>query len=444
MGFDVDDVGAVCAAHAMEQSGEARILAIVHDTGYDKGIGAVAAINHYYGRDDIELGAWKGEFGRNGDQNQNRYVTDLINSNDAPVKDYSQVPHCVETYRKVLAAQPDNSVHIASIGMTTCLADLMTSVADQFSDLDGPALVGQKVAEIVWMDGMYNFGCAEALTSAWLGSDADCHGSAKKAVMNVPSNVRQIFSGLGGNIISGGRLSSCAGDDNPCRKAYIDWCGYGNGRSSWDPLATVTAVRGASATKLKENCYGTMSIDEEGRENMNWGSGNSCTVSQDASDNELVDLLEDLYCQTRPPTPPAGLCAVGTGDTSGAGPAMTDYGGGDHTMAWDGNVNTFYDYSWANGGWTRAELNSQAVIAQIHYYPRSGFLERYVGGQFVGVASDGSTVTLATISQQPSLGWTSLTVSSSKMLTAVRYNAPDGGYGNIAEIKLYTACAALI
>lgn len=195
-----------------------------------------------------------------------------------------------------------------------------------------------------------------------------------------------------------------------------------------------------------------MNVDEEGRENMNWGSGKSCTVDQDAADNELVDLLEDLYCQavgpaptpTPPPTPPAGLCAVGTGEMSGAGPAMSGYGGGDYTMAWDGNINTFYDYSSANGGWTQAELKSQSAIAQIDYYPRSGFLERHVGGQFVGIASDGSTVNLATISQQPTLGWTSLKVSSSKTLTAVRYNAPDGGYGNIAEIKLYAACAAVI
>ncbi len=32
MGFDVDDVGAVCLAHALEDAGKAKILAIVHDT----------------------------------------------------------------------------------------------------------------------------------------------------------------------------------------------------------------------------------------------------------------------------------------------------------------------------------------------------------------------------------------------------------------------------
>ena len=80
---DVDDVGALCAAHGLEQLGEAQIFAVgnifinfnptqrhhcwllVHNVGYPRSIGAVSVINHYYGRDDIVLGAFKGEFGKN-------------------------------------------------------------------------------------------------------------------------------------------------------------------------------------------------------------------------------------------------------------------------------------------------------------------------------------------------------------------------------------------
>ena len=61
MAFDVDDVGAVCAANALMDRGEADIIAIVHNTGYPKGIAAVAALNKWYGREDIPLGAFKGE-----------------------------------------------------------------------------------------------------------------------------------------------------------------------------------------------------------------------------------------------------------------------------------------------------------------------------------------------------------------------------------------------
>ena len=38
--------------------------AIVHDAGIPEGIGAVSVLNSFYGRDDIPLGAYKGDFGR--------------------------------------------------------------------------------------------------------------------------------------------------------------------------------------------------------------------------------------------------------------------------------------------------------------------------------------------------------------------------------------------
>ena len=57
--FDVDDVVAVCMAHALMDRGEVDIKAIVHDAGIPEGIGAMSVLNHYYGRDDILLGAYK-------------------------------------------------------------------------------------------------------------------------------------------------------------------------------------------------------------------------------------------------------------------------------------------------------------------------------------------------------------------------------------------------
>ena len=62
--FDVDDVIAICMAHALADRGETEILAIVHDAGIPEGIGAVSVLNHYYGRDQIVLGAYKGDFGK--------------------------------------------------------------------------------------------------------------------------------------------------------------------------------------------------------------------------------------------------------------------------------------------------------------------------------------------------------------------------------------------
>ena len=44
MSVDVDDVGALCVAHTLADLGEARLLAVTHDTGLPTGVGAVSAI----------------------------------------------------------------------------------------------------------------------------------------------------------------------------------------------------------------------------------------------------------------------------------------------------------------------------------------------------------------------------------------------------------------
>ena len=42
--------------------------------------------------------------------------------------------------------------------------------------------------------------------------------------------IRNKFHEVGQNVMSGGRLSECAGEENPCRQAYIDYLGYGLAR----------------------------------------------------------------------------------------------------------------------------------------------------------------------------------------------------------------------
>ena len=48
MSIDVDDVGALCVAHALQDLGEAQILAVTHNTGLDQGVGAISVITNYY------------------------------------------------------------------------------------------------------------------------------------------------------------------------------------------------------------------------------------------------------------------------------------------------------------------------------------------------------------------------------------------------------------
>ena len=155
-------------------------------------------INHYYGRDDIALGAFKGTFGQN---IKGVYIDDLVDNFDSPVKHYDEVEDALTVLRSSLAAAEDSSVAVVSLGFMTNIASLLSSPPDQISPLTGRQLVEQKVSSVFIMGGVYpatdifsefNFNCGEFL----LGDLAECEGSAKVAVENMPANVKMVFSGF--------------------------------------------------------------------------------------------------------------------------------------------------------------------------------------------------------------------------------------------------------
>jgi inosine-uridine nucleoside N-ribohydrolase len=67
----------------------------------------------------------------------------------------SDAPDAVETYRKILAKQPDQSVTIVTVGFLTNLADLLDSKPDANSQLSGASLVKKKVKQLVSMAGWF-------------------------------------------------------------------------------------------------------------------------------------------------------------------------------------------------------------------------------------------------------------------------------------------------
>ena len=253
MAFDVDDVGAVCAAHALADLGEAEILLIVHDAGLFEGIGAVATLNTYYGRAQTPLGAFKGRFG---DNVRGPYVHDLVTHFPSLHKNYSKVLGCGEAYRKALSQAGDSSVAIAAIGFTTCLRELLASAADSYSPLSGYDLVAQKVDRIVFQGGWYaplhpdghetfNWDCGRGW--GFHPEDDGCTWAAQYVLEHMPPNVRLIFSDVGDEVYHGGGLTTCAGHESPCRQAYVDYLGPHGSRPSWDPVVVVLAVRGPTA-----------------------------------------------------------------------------------------------------------------------------------------------------------------------------------------------------
>jgi outer membrane lipoprotein-sorting protein len=111
--------------------------------------------------------------------------------------------------------------------------------------------------------------------------------------------------------------------------------------------------------------------------------------------------------------------------------------GSEYCKATDGDINTFYDYSQANGAYTGLSFKPSMTIGKIRYYPRANFASRMVGGKFQGSNDAVSYDDLYTITTTPAMQWNEVTVSNPTAYRFVRYLSPDGGYGNIAEMEFY-------
>ena len=88
-------------------------MLLVHNVGYPKAIGAVSVINHFFGRDNISLGAFKGNFG---EKINGIYVDELVDNFPSPVKHYDQVEEAVVVLRRTLqSAEVGEHCHCASL-----------------------------------------------------------------------------------------------------------------------------------------------------------------------------------------------------------------------------------------------------------------------------------------------------------------------------------------
>jgi hypothetical protein len=221
---------------ALADTGEAHILSCMCNTNSYYSVGCIDAINTYYGRPDIPIGAYKGPYCTANDGFPATIATtfpnDLVNSDNAP--------EAVDLYREILAVQDDLSVTIVSVGFLTNLELLLQSGTDEHSALDGPTLVTQKVARMVAMAGAFPSGTEWNLEHDGVGP------TSKFVIDNWPTPI--IFSGfeIGNTILNGATLIDTPAG-NPVREIYKLFLGaYGLDRPSWDQTAVLCAVRGVS------------------------------------------------------------------------------------------------------------------------------------------------------------------------------------------------------
>ncbi|MCW5198420.1 nucleoside hydrolase [Desulfobulbus sp. F3] len=277
---DADDVGAVAVLHNLAAQGKVNILAMMVSSGNLWSVPCLQAVNAWFGRPEIPIG-----------QAQNAAVQDESKYTRAVAEASSRrpdaVPDAVQLYRRILAAQPDQSVTIVSIGYLTNLRKLLQSKPDALSPLDGQKLLRRKIARLVCMGGQYPSG------REW-NFYQDAEATAYVAA-HWPTPI--VFAGfeLGKEIITGAGLRGLA-DKNPLRRSY-ELHNKLAGRPSWDQIAVYYAVMTANggSSEFWGKLYGRNAVREDGSNHwLNERSSNHAYLVQRGESAKIVALLEQL------------------------------------------------------------------------------------------------------------------------------------------------------
>lgn len=242
MDTDCDDAGAMAVLHALADRGECEILATVVSVTHPGAAPTVAAINAYYGRPDLPIGAPK----KHGTSHPSKYVDQITREFPTTRKSTANAPDAALVYRDILEKQPDHSVTIVTVGYLTNLRNLLDLPAEG-NHASGIDLVKQKVKLYVCMGG--NFIGSPAKDDLKLGNVNFTRepASVLKVIREWPTPIvfagREVCSVPSGLQIGSSLAKTPA--NNPVRRAYEHYFGGTVRDRHVADLATVLyAVRG--------------------------------------------------------------------------------------------------------------------------------------------------------------------------------------------------------
>jgi inosine-uridine nucleoside N-ribohydrolase len=287
MGPDYDDVGAITLLHAFADSGQAKILATIASTNYEGVAGVFQVLNTYFNRADVPIAVPKGKAVNMRDSQH--WSDTLLARYPHQIQSNEEVPDASDLYRKILAAQPDKSVTIITVGFFTNLASLLQSAPDSFSKLNGKDLVQKKVARVVSMAGKFPAG-----KEFNIEKDAV---AAQYVFKNWPTPI--ICSGfeIGQQIKTGLPLiQNDAIQNSPVKDVFrisipMDK-GDSAGRMSWDQTAVLIAIKGIDPYYTVRR--GTVMVADDGSNTWQAGTGRHAYIVPKVPIMEVQTLINDL------------------------------------------------------------------------------------------------------------------------------------------------------
>jgi PelA/Pel-15E family pectate lyase len=291
MDTDVDDAGALAMLHALADNGEVEILATMVSSLYPWSVPATDAINHHYGRPHLPIGSPKGE-GATLDRTF-RYAKEIAEEFPHRLRSNDEAPDASKLYREILAAQPDRSVVIVTVGYVTNLWDLLRTEPDEFSPLSGRDLAARTVKLWVCMGGRYPV----HLDPRPFGNFKPHPEAAVGAVRHWPTPIT--FTGIGDEIPTGSLLPETP-TDNPVRRAYELFLRATPTRPSWDQVAVLYAVRGLGPY-FELQTEGFNHIFEDGtnvwRLSSDEAEGRHCLLHLKMDGEKLAAVIDRLMIQ---------------------------------------------------------------------------------------------------------------------------------------------------
>ncbi|MBI5832192.1 MAG: nucleoside hydrolase, partial [Armatimonadetes bacterium] len=377
IGPDCDDVGALAVLHSLADRGEARLLATVCCTSSPWGAPCLDALNTWFGRPEIPVGTLRAtgfltDPGPYQEQIARRFPHRLTTGADAA--------DAVDLYRRVLAAQPDQSVAVIAVGPLPNLRGLLASPGDAHSPLDGTALVARKVLRLACMGGAYPASAA--------GRDGEWNfamdGPAARAVAERwPTPV--LYSGyeIGGGLMTGRRLALDTPEHGPLAIAYGLYIGYGRDRESWDLTAALAGVRGG-ADLWPISAPGSCQVDDKGHNSfVPDAKGRHSYLVRREPAQPIEDALEELLASAK--HGPLSLdhdIALFARDGYG----LTSASDGEAARAFDRKPDTVW-YAAGGESWLRYDLADGRAAEVVAYtvtvpdeQPRSWALEASADG----------------------------------------------------------------
>jgi len=264
MGNDVDDVLALDMLYKYIDTKRVNLLAISTNKKGEYSSGYLDIMNTWYGYANIPIGVIA--YGASESDNDPNFVRAAceLQENGKPVfertiKEHNDFPKSVPLYREILAAQPDSSVIIVSVGFSTNLIQLLDTPGDEYSPLTGRELIAKKVKLLSTMMGRF----IDETPEFNVVCDVP---SAQKLIQEWPTEIVISPHELGEEILY--PASSIENDfnwgmPNPLVVGYINYIPMPYDRQTWD-LTSVLYVVEKDKNFFGSSGQGTVDVDDKG------------------------------------------------------------------------------------------------------------------------------------------------------------------------------------